>query len=193
MAGVPGRVRERVETLDLRVDQAMDALRGRRLPDRIFYAASAVGDHSILWLVIGAARGLRSERDWKAAVRLAACLGAESALINGAVKTLVRRSRPPWDVHRPLPLRRPRTSSFPSGHATSGFMAASLLAEEARFGPAYYALAGLVAGSRVYVRTHHASDVLGGVAIGLALGRLARRLFPLPGPYPSLGQESEMA
>jgi membrane-associated phospholipid phosphatase len=177
MAGIG----EHVEALDHRVEQAMDKWRGRRLPDRVFYAASALGDHSLLWLIIGAARGLRSERDWKAAVRLGACLGAESALVNGAVKSLVRRSRPPWDVHRPLPLRRPRTSSFPSGHATSGFMAASLLAEEARWGPAYYALAGVVASSRVYVRTHHASDVLAGVAIGVALGSLARRLFPITG------------
>ena len=181
MPEVPSALRRRVEAVDEWVDDAMDRWRGRRLPDRVFYGASSLGDHSILWLLIGAAQGLRSERDWKAALRLAACLGAESALINGAVKSLVRRSRPPWDVERPLPLRRPRTSSFPSGHATSGFMAASLLAEEARWGPVYYALAGVVATSRVYVQTHHASDVLGGMVIGVGLGRLARHFLPVAG------------
>ena len=46
----------------------------------------------------------------------------------------------------------------------------------------YYALAAIVATSRVYVRIHHASDVVGGIPIGIVLGRLGRRLMPLPAP-----------
>ena len=37
----------------------------------------------------------------------------------------------------------------------------------------------VVAWSRVYVRIHHASDVLGGIAVGMVLGRVGRSLFPL--------------
>ena len=39
--------------------------------------------------------------------------------------------------------------------------------------------AGVVAVSRVHVRIHHASDVVVGAGIGLALGRLIRRAVPL--------------
>ena len=76
----------------------------------------------------------------------------------------------------PLPygMRRPITSSFPSGHAATAFMCAGVLASGRLQGP-WFALAALVAGSRVYVRMHHASDVMAGVALGLALVPVAHR------------------
>jgi undecaprenyl-diphosphatase len=73
-------------------------------------------------------------------------------------------------------LRTPRTTSFPSGHASSAFLAATLLSDSSRAKPVYFAIATIVATSRIHVRIHHASDVAGGVAIGLALGALAKRL-----------------
>ena len=54
-----------------------------------------------------------------------------------------------------------------------------VLGEDDPWWPAYAALALTVAASRIHVRIHHASDVLAGVATGLALGALARRLAPL--------------
>jgi undecaprenyl-diphosphatase len=102
-------------------------------------------------------------------------------LVNVGIKSLFRRTRPPWDVDRPTQIRRPLTSSFPSGHATSAFAAAGLLSEDDPLWPLYYGVAVLVASSRVYVRIHHASDVLAGIPLGVALGRLGRRLAPLPG------------
>ena len=178
------RARKKVDAFDARVDKAFDRVRGNRVADRVFYGASALGDHGLLWLMLGALRGLRSEHDWKAAVRVGAGLGVESAVVNLGIKSLFRRKRPTWELGRPLPLRNPRTSSFPSGHATSAFTAAGLLSDDDSLWPMYYGLAILVASSRVYVRVHHASDVLAGIPIGIALGRLGRHLVPLP-PRPS--------
>jgi len=172
--------RSRIAAFDASVDRAFDHLRGNPVADRVFYGASALGDHSLIWLMLGALRGLRSEHDWKAAIRVGVMLGAESALVNVGIKSLFKRTRPPWEQPRPMKLRRPLTSSFPSGHATSAFTAAGLLADDDPLWPAYYAIAVLVAASRVYVRVHHASDVIGGIPIGIALGRLGRRLLPLP-------------
>ena len=89
----------------------------------------------------------------------------ESALTNGAVKSLFGRVRPKEyaDLAFHHGLRRPITSSFPSGHATAAFCAATLLGG----GPGWYGGAA-VAATRVYVRLHHASDVLAGAAFGLA-------------------------
>lgn len=87
-------------------------------------------------------------------------------------------------MDRPFLLRRPRTSSFPSGHATAAFTAAGLLADDDPLWPVVLRVAVVVASSRVHVRIHHASDVLGGVAIGIVLGGVGRRLAPLP-PRPT--------
>jgi len=171
---------DRVSRFDDRVDRAFDHLRGNPVADRVFYGASALGDHGLIWLILGALRGLRSEHDWHAAVRTGAGVGVESAVVNVGIKSLFRRNRPAYEGLRPHRLRRPRTSSFPSGHATSAFCAAALLSEDDPLKPLYYGVALVVAWSRVYVKIHHASDVVGGIVIGAVLGRIGKRLLPLP-------------
>jgi undecaprenyl-diphosphatase len=170
-----------IATFDRKVDDFFERrLRGRPGLDRLFYSASAVGDHGIIWLALAVVRGLRTKEHYAAVVRAAAGVVIESALINGPVKWLFGRDRPVQDAARPLPLRRPRTSSFPSGHATSAFCAAALLSDGDRaLRPLYYGVAWIVAWSRVYVRVHHASDVVGGMGIGIALGEIGRRVYPL--------------
>ena len=91
---------------------------------------------------------------------------------------MFRRTRPVHVGPRPLHLRQPRTSSFPSGHATAAFFGAALLRDDDRLAPLYYAIAVIVAASRVHVKIHHASDVIGGIALGVGLGRAD----PAPGP-----------
>lgn len=183
---LPTPARRRVADFDRAVDGWFDHLRGNPVADRIFYGASALGDHGLIWLLLGAARGLRGHDGWPAAARLGVGVAVESALVNVGVKSLFRRTRPVHDAPRPYGLRRPRTSSFPSGHATSAFTSAALLGDRDRWWPAYYGVAVVVAWSRVYVRIHHASDVVAGIVMGMALGRLFRRLRPLPPPAPPI-------
>lgn len=162
-------------------------LRGRPVVDGAFYTASAVGDHGLLWLALAGLQAAR-RRDGSSRRRLlraSAGLGVESALVNGPVKWMFRRSRPIHDGPRALYLRQPRTSSFPSGHATAAFFAAALLRDDDPWWPAYYVLASVVAASRVHVRIHHASDVVGGALLGVALGELTRLLVPVPSPAPA--------
>lgn len=164
------------------VDHWFDAhLRGRPVADAVMYGASAAGDHGIIWLVLAGVQAARRRNgDWeRPLVRAAAGLACESALVNGPVKWLFRRSRPSHDLPRPRHLRQPRTSSFPSGHATAAFFGAALLRDDDPLWPLYYALAVIVAASRVHVKIHHASDVIGGIIIGVALGELVRKMFPL--------------
>ncbi|MBV8981828.1 MAG: phosphatase PAP2 family protein [Acidimicrobiia bacterium] len=191
---VPEGLRARIARFDDRVDSAFDNVRGNPVSDRIFYGASELGDFSLVWFILGALRGLRSERDWHAAVRVGVGLGVESALVNGVIKSFFRRRRPRTEGWVPTRrLRRPRTSSFPSGHATSAFSAAALLSEDDALWPLYYAVAVVVASSRVYVKMHYASDVLAGAALGALMGRAARSLFPLaPAPSVTAVSESEV-
>lgn len=170
----------RIHRFDDRVDRAVDNLRGNKVADRAFYAASELGDFSLIWHLVGVARGLTSDERADDAVRLSAVLAAESVLVNGIIKSFFRRQRPVWESVDPRPhrLRRPRSSSFPSGHASAAFTAATLLAEDNPLAPLYYGAAAFVAASRTYVKIHHASDVLAGVATGLVIGRLARKIWP---------------
>ena len=171
----------RVRALDRAVDAAVDRWRSPAL-DRLFYPLSSAADHSLIWVAIGAVREATGWGRRGSALRLTGVLAFESPLTNGLVKLVFRRLRPALDPapSGPLPfgLRRPVTSAFPSGHATSGFTAAAFLARGDPLGPAYYLLAAVVAVSRVYVRLHHASDVIGGALLGMAFGRVARRLAP---------------
>lgn len=173
--------RRGVATFDLAVDRAFDHLRGRRAADRVFYAASELGDFGLIWVLLGTVKGLRKGDDLVTALRMTAAMGTESVLVNGIIKSFFRRTRPPWEVDRPLHVRRPLTSSFPSGHATSAVSAAMMLSEDDDWWPLYTVLAALVATSRIYVKIHHASDVAGGIAVGVVLGLAGRRLL-LPRP-----------
>lgn len=169
-----------VARFDDAVDRALDRLRGNPLADRVFYGLSEAANFSLLWYGCAIARAVVSPRYRRDIVRLAVCVGIESVIVNQGIKRLFRRSRPDRsdhvDAHR---LRRPQTSSFPSGHASSGFFAATLLADgDRRRRWLWYGLASLVSASRPYVRIHHASDVVGGAVVGRLLGLVARRLWP---------------
>jgi undecaprenyl-diphosphatase len=172
--------RRGVASFDLAVDRAFDHLRGRKAADRVFYAASELGDFGLIWVLLGTVKGLRKGDDLATALRMTAAMGAESILVNGIIKSFFRRTRPPWEVDRPLRVRRPLTSSFPSGHATSAVSAAMMLSEDDEWWPLYVVLAAFVSTSRIYVKIHHASDVAGGLAVGVVLGLIGRRLL-LPG------------
>jgi undecaprenyl-diphosphatase len=159
-----------------------DHLRGRALPDRVMYSATELGDHGLLWLLLGLAQAGRRRKDpeWsRSLLRTAIGLGIESAVVNGPVKWLFRRTRPVHEGPRPHRLRQPRSSSFPSGHATAAFFGAALLRDDDPLWPVYYAMAVVVAASRVHVRIHHASDVIGGVVTGILLGEVTRRVVPV--------------
>lgn len=167
-----------VSRFDQRVDDAFDALRGRPAPDTVFTTASMLGDWSLIWHLVGITRAATSRRRAKQSFVFAALLGVESLAVNQGIKRLAKRPRPTVEGLPGLEVRRPSTSSFPSGHASAGAFAATVLTSFDGRGsaPVWWTMATVVALSRIHVRIHHASDVVGGAVVGIALGLAARRV-----------------
>jgi membrane-associated phospholipid phosphatase len=116
-----------------------------------------------------------------------------SGLFSRVIKIFVARPRPSaaaGALDSWWPSLDAAYNSFPSGHATSAFTLAAVLAVAAPSGRwLFYVLAGVIAFSRVAVDAHFVSDVVGGGLVGWATGRLAMivadRRWPLrdrPGP-----------
>lgn len=106
----------------------------------------------------------------------AAILVAEG--LSGALKVWIERDRPPLADPDPQPLvELPATYSFPSGHAAVSFACATVLALAVpRLRVPLYALAALIAFSRVYVGVHYPGDVVAGAVLGIAIAIALRKL-----------------
>lgn len=161
--------------IDVVADTLLEPLRQRKFFVACFGIASTVGDFSIAWHIIGLTRALGSmERLWQA-LALSIALGIESLIVNQGIKRIFRRERPTTSGDDRFEIRTPRTSSFPSGHASSATFAVFVLVSYTGFplGLLWIALALMIALSRVVVRIHHATDILGGIVAGAILGSIA--------------------
>jgi len=173
-----GRFGPAVDQFDRAADHLLEYLRGNSTFDAVMTAATHAGEFSAVWQASSLVRGLIVGRPDQT-VALAIGLGAESLIVNQGLKRLFRRQRPTNDGDERFEIRRPLTSSFPSGHASAAGFAATVLIgwDGPRSAPLWGTIAAVVATSRPYVRIHHASDVVAGVSVGIAMGLVARRLF----------------
>jgi undecaprenyl-diphosphatase len=160
-------------------DGQLERLRGHAVADPVFSTASLLGDYSVIWHLIGIGRAFIDPSTWRQSVAMSLLIGAESLLVNQGIKRIFRRIRPTELGDPRYRIRRPRTSSFPSGHASSGFFAAAILttATGGAWAPVWYSLAVIIAISRVYVRIHHLSDIVAGAALGALLGAVGSRIL----------------
>jgi membrane-associated phospholipid phosphatase len=146
--------------------------------DQALGRLSRAADFSKLWLASASAlAAFGGEQGRRAAGNGIASLALTSALVNAVLKPLWGRRRPERVKHR-VPfarrVRMPKTRSFPSGHAASGFAFATGVASAAPVpGGLLTALAALVAYSRVHTGVHYPSDVVAGAVIGAGLSPIA--------------------
>lgn len=138
--------------------------------DPVLQAVTWAGTFGAVFLVLGLALALlRRRRAPAAAVVAAVVLGDLAARV---LQAAVGRDRPPLRTPLPAPLvDLPNSGSFPSGHATVAFAAATVLALALPRGAVpLLALAAAVAFSRVYVGVHYPLDVLASAALGVGIG-----------------------
>jgi undecaprenyl-diphosphatase len=150
--------------------------------DHVMPALSVAANNSRLWLAIAAGLAVTGGKaPRRAALRGVAGIAIGSLAANQVGKRLTRRLRPTEEVAigRRL-VRMPRSTSFPSGHATSAAAFATAVALEV---PALAVpvgvLAAAVGASRVVTGAHYPSDVLAGFALGSTAGLVTLRWWPL--------------
>jgi len=143
---------------------------------------SDAADNSRLWLA--AATGLSAAGGGagrRAAVRGTVAIGVTSALVNLAVKSAWSRQRPDR-ADAGVPVRRnvrmPSSTSFPSGHAASGFaFAAAVGRDQPWLGLALRFVAAAVAYSRVHTGVHYPGDAVVGALVGEGTGQAVAGLM----------------
>jgi undecaprenyl-diphosphatase len=162
------------------VDAAFESLRGRPGIDRVAAAVSNLADHGLVWVVLALWKARRRGPRRRRAVVALGAAGVSSLVMSRSVKAAVARQRPTEQLAAPV--RAPTSSSFPSGHTLAAFCTAIVLAENDAETAAYAGFAGAVAVSRVHLRAHHPSDVVGGAAIGYVLGLGLRPMVGLLTP-----------
>ncbi len=172
-----------VRSVDDRVDAWFEPLRGKPALDGIAKVVTGLGDHGIMWAATTVWRARHTGPERARAVRALTIAGIESTIVNRTLKAVIGRSRPdPVGLvltAAGVPVREPTSSSFPSGHTLAAFCAVTVMSQRGdRAGNTLlFTSATLVGLSRLHLRAHHASDVIGGAAIGMALGAIGRRFL----------------
>jgi decaprenylphosphoryl-5-phosphoribose phosphatase len=147
--------------------------------ERAVGVLSRSGEHSRLWFLIAGTGLIGDRRERGRYLRLAIAL-VTTEVANAALKLVFMRQRP---VLEDLPALTGARSqrSFPSAHAATSFAAAACLDQRAPRLP-LYGLAGAMALSRPYLGVHYPSDLVGGIALGTAIGLILRRPARPSGP-----------
>lgn len=164
-----------MSAFDTAGDRILEPLRNNKFSIALFGFASTVGDFSVVWHVIGLVRAIGSFTRIQEALTLSIALGVESLIVNQGIKRIFRRERPTTSGDERFDVRTPSTSSFPSGHASSATFAAIILTSFTGMPLVilWCIIALVVALSRVVVRIHHLTDIVGGIITGAVLGSIA--------------------
>ena len=169
-----------MSSIDDAVDAAFEPLRGNARVDAAAAAVSNLADYGLVWVLLGLIKMRHRGPDRRRAVVALGAAGFSSLLVSRAVKASVERERP--DDHLTASVRTPTSSSFPSGHTLASFCTACVLGDSEAGTAANVGFATAVAVSRVHLRAHHPTDVIGGAAIGSVLGLGLRPIVNLVAP-----------
>lgn len=147
------------------------------LTDKVMTAVTHMGDHGILWIGICIIL-MAVPKTRKSGFALAIAMIAGLVICNLLMKNIIARPRPFVAYDFPIIINPPMGYSFPSGHSSNSFIAATVIAlRHRKVAIPAYIIATLIAFSRVYLCVHYPSDVIVGAVIGMGIGFVTVRLF----------------
>jgi membrane-associated phospholipid phosphatase len=159
-----------LDALDANLFLAVNHLPHTRFFNVLFYGFTLAFNGGVAWYIamgIAALRNRRKVRDilWEVGLPLT----ITTMLVEYPIKTYFKRRRPFISIIQAIVIgKKPGTWSFPSGHSAAAFAGARLLSRKfPRFGILRYAVAGMVAFSRIYLGDHYPGDVASGSLLGM--------------------------
>ena len=135
--------------------------------DEMLSFITHLGDGGLIWIAAGVVM-LFFKKYRKCGVMVLMSLALCAIITSGVIKPLVGRLRP-FQIKDIVPyIAPPGGYSFPSGHTSSSFTAATaIFLCHRREGAIAYVLAALIAFSRLYFYVHFPTDVLTGALLGI--------------------------
>lgn len=144
--------------------------------DAIMPFITQLGDAGLIWIILSICL-IIPKKTRKIGFVMIIALILNGIICNIILKPMLARIRP-FDVNTAIKLliNKPRDFSFPSGHTSASFTAASVLffRKSKLFVPSLV-LAFLISFSRLYLYVHYPSDVLAGLVLGILCGYIGHR------------------
>ncbi|WP_316607060.1 phosphatase PAP2 family protein [uncultured Ruminococcus sp.] len=169
----------KLRILDERVVERMSQIH-RPVLDKLMVMFTYAGTGGFIWWILFILPFLISRPYRRTGIILTAAIGFNYVLGEIIIKKTVGRARPSTLIaDEDMKIHKPKDHSFPSGHSASSFCAFSVMfwcCPVWIWLPAL-ALAGTIAFSRMYLRVHYLTDVIGGVLLGLIDGSLMTLFF----------------
>lgn len=172
---------QKLRQLDERVVERMSAIH-RPVLDKVMVLVlfTYSGTGAFIWWIAFVIPMLISRRFRETSAIMTAALGVNYLLGEIIIKKSVGRDRPSTRISdEDMKINKPKDHSFPSGHSASSFCAFTVTAWFCPFWiwvPALL-LAITIAFSRMYLRVHYLTDVMGGVVLGILDGTLVTLIF----------------
>lgn len=168
-----------IEKYDIKAAKYINSHFQHKKLDPLMKFFTYLGNLGLLWISISILFMLKHESR-KTGIVLICSLLMTTILGEGIIKHIVKRKRPfiKMNICDQLIIGTPSTYSFPSGHTASSFAAAAVfLAINSSISIIIVLIATLIGLSRIYLKVHYVSDVLGGAVLGLLCGTFTAFLF----------------
>ncbi|MGV8979660.1 phosphatase PAP2 family protein [Clostridium sp.] len=142
--------------------------------DKVMVISSYLGNNGLIWIIISMIL-IIGKKYRKIGFMALGALILSSILGEEIFKHVFKRIRPEA-VN--LLIARPLSYSFPSGHTTSSFAVAGVLAKYfKKYAFWFLGLAFLISFSRLYLYVHYPTDILAGIVLGLVCSKIVIHFF----------------
>lgn len=168
------------QAVDARLYLAVNHLPHSALTNRLMYGLTVIMNGGFGWVLgLVFAALIDRRRGRQALLQVLPPLWFATMAVEYPIKYYFRRRRPFIDIVQAIAVgKKPGTFSFPSGHSAAAFAGAWLLRRHyPRLAALWYAIAGLVGFSRIYLGAHYPGDVLSGALAGTTLAEATRWLI----------------
>ena len=170
---------QRLRMIDERIVKKMSGIHRPAL-DRLMVIFTYAGTGAIIWWSAFVIPFFITARFRRVGMILTTALVFNFLIGEIIIKKLVGRVRPSDSIaDDDMKINKPKDHSFPSGHSASSFCAFTVLFWTCpvwMWLPALF-LASTIAFSRMYLRVHYFTDVMGGIILGLLDGSLVTLIF----------------